>query len=207
MAYLYGIKPEHMKNQIILVCCLVLSLLMAACKQNNDKPTPNDKPETKYSTRATGPEADKAWEQAKSLATATVKGDYAFVIDKTHPNVVAMAGGKEAMVEAVKMTMDNMLAEGVTIDSAIVFPPSALEKGDGEWHCLLKETLFMTFSGGQIVADSYLFGFSNDKGQNWLFVEADQMEKMRGALFPDLQTKIEIPAKTQPKVISTPSEK
>ena len=140
--------------------------------------------------------------QAEKIATAVFNGQYDTVVKYTHPNIVALAGGEDALLSMLKIQMAEIENQGVTIDQIEVGDSIVAKRYKDEYHALVPKMMTMSMDGQRIMMKSYLFGFSDAEGMDWTFVEADELTSPMGAnLFPDFETNIEIPKQGQPIMI------
>lgn len=132
--------------------------------------------------------------EAQKCADAFVAGDYEGIVHYTHPRLIKLMGGKEAMIATLKEGVAEMQASGAGIISATAGTPQAPKK-IGTWIAsIVPEHLVMKVQGGKLIRDSYLLGISEDGGRTWVFVDIGQTSKEQFAqVFPELDGKITLP--------------
>ena len=137
--------------------------------------------------------------EAQNCANAAVKSDYEGIVKYTHPRLINMMGGKDAMIAKLKDGIAEMHATGMEFSSATIGAPEAPKKF-GDWlTSVVPEHTVMKVQGGRLVRDSYLLGISEDGGKNWVFVDLGQTTKEHFAqIFPELDGKITWPKLKQP---------
>lgn len=139
--------------------------------------------------------------EAESCAKAHLAYDYDGIVKYTHPRVLALMGGKEAMVGLLKRGTAQLRAQGVELADATIGTPDEPRKIGAWLTCLVPQHLVMKASGSHILHDSVLLGISEDEGKNWVFLDLGPVSEARFAqLFPELQGKISLPEKKPPVV-------
>ena len=143
---------------------------------------------------------DNLKQQAGDMGQAFVKEDYATFAKYMHPKVVQAAGGTAKIVEAVKMSMDQMKkSSGMSITKVVCDAPNKLVKSGNEWQSTLQQHTTIKVAGGRIVTTSTLIAVSTDNGVNWKFVDCNRktMADIRKFL-PNLSKDIVIPEQQAP---------
>lgn len=142
-----------------------------------------------------------AIKDAKATSQATLDMDYKGIIKYTHPNIINAMGGSEKMEEILKQSFSGMLEEaGISIDKSDIGELLAIKKEEGEYRCLIENSIVMTLrvQKKRISKKSTLFGFYNETNKQWTFVEANKLGKGGSEqFFPNFKTSIEIPEDQQ----------
>ena len=142
-------------------------------------------------------------DQALKITKSVFEGDYESLINYTHPAIVEKSGGKDQLIEMVKMTMGQMEAQGVKISKIEILEPIIVSKfKENEYHCLVPKYMEMEIGNGQVFKQkNYLFGWSDKDQKEWVFVEADRLRNGMAEMFiPDFETNLEIPKKEAPVI-------
>jgi hypothetical protein len=139
---------------------------------------------------------------AESLGEATVKGEYAKVIDLTWDGAVAKMGGREKAIKAAEAGMKKIAADGWKIKSYRVRSVGEFHKEGEHSFAVVPTTLEITTPGSRIVSKNYLLGISNDDGKTWKFVDSAgiQDEAVRKKTLPPLPAALELPKREKPEV-------
>jgi len=138
-------------------------------------------------------------QEAQKCADALVKSDLDDVVLYTHKRVIEGMGGKEAMTATIKRGMEQMKAQGVGIEKAIVGEPGKTQKIDTWTVALIPNEIFMKVPGGKLEQDSHLLGISEDDGKSWVFIDVGSISKEQfDQVFPELAGKIDLPEKEKP---------
>ncbi|MSR57503.1 MAG: c-type cytochrome [Planctomycetaceae bacterium] len=140
---------------------------------------------------------------ADSLSDATLKGDYAKVIDLTYEELVEELGGRDEAIKLIEATMKQLAAQGITIKSSQVGAAGDfLTEGDYTF-VILPTTVEMAFRGGKATGKSYLLGISPDDGKTWKFADGAGLEtkEIRDRVLPKLPAKLKLPEKQKSVII------
>ncbi|MDB5349010.1 MAG: hypothetical protein JWN86_257 [Planctomycetota bacterium] len=148
-----------------------------------------------------------ALDLAKKCGDATVKGDFATVLDLTHPDLIKAAGGREVVLKGVNESMTKMKEQGVVMEAMKAELPKSLTRSDSGCFAIIPVTVQMTSPGAKITAKSFLVGFSSDDGKTWTFLDGTVGEKTLRKLVPSIPKELEFPPKVAPKVERTESDK
>lgn len=152
-------------------------------------------------------ESDRGWVKAKAeeLSKAFTTGDYERFAALTHPAVVAMTGGKEAMVAMVKKDMEGMRADGFVVESFTAGEPARIVRGGLQLYAVVPTKMRMKTPQGVYVSRSFFLGVSEDGGKSWTFVGgtgATSKAELK-TLLPYLPDDLELPA-PQPVELEKP---
>lgn len=135
-----------------------------------------------------------ALRDAKATTQASIDRNLSTILKHTHPKVYKAYGEKKLMdtMDEIFRTMD---AQKIKIVSSKVDEVTDIRKENREYRCLVKTTTDMDFNGRSVILKSSLFGFYNDKNDQWYFVESNKLidDPETQKLFPKFKTDIEIP--------------
>jgi len=144
---------------------------------------------------------------AQRLLDATLKEDYALLIDFTYPKVIEMGGGKDTMMATIKLGMQQMKESGFTFHSAKLLPLGKIYKAGKELHCLLPHTLVLKAKGGYLSSIATLLCISSDEGKNWTYISAGSLDdKKLKTLFTNFNEELKLDKMPAP-VFSTEEPK
>jgi hypothetical protein len=137
--------------------------------------------------------------QAAAMANAVVKKDYETVANHTYPKILKAAGGKEKMIQMIKMGMQEMQARGFTLDNATVGSPGKFYKAGKEIHCLVPEMVVIKSNNSRLVNHTNLLAISKDGGNFWYFLDINQSNyKMIPKILPNFNKNLIIPEPSRP---------
>lgn len=149
------------------------------------------------------PELIKA--KAEECQMAFLHGDYGRMADLTYPRVVARIGGREAFIKAIRKNMDEIAADGFTLDTMIVRLPTRIVTTKRRIYGVVPYDLIMQTPEGRLLQESIMLGISEDKGTSWTFIDINsESAKMLQGVFPDekgLSKRLALPARKQPRLI------
>lgn len=136
---------------------------------------------------------------AEKCAKSLLTGDYEGFATYTHKRVVALMGGKEAMVAVLKREIERMRSEGYDFADAVIGNPAEPVK-IGTWvTALVPEEVIMKVPGGRLHQDAFLLAVSEDDGKHWAFLDLGPITPAQFAkIFPELEGKVQLPEKREP---------
>ncbi len=142
---------------------------------------------------------DAIQQDARKCVKALLAGDYPAFVGYTHPRVVEVNGGKDAMIATLKSGTAEMHAQGSDLEDASVGTPEKPRK-IGDWLvALVPERITIKVKGGHLIQDSSLLGISEDEGKHWTFTDVGPTaQETFGKVFPELAGKITLPQKKKP---------
>jgi hypothetical protein len=144
----------------------------------------------------------KLKKQAEETAQATVEGKYEDIIKYTHPNLLSMVGGRDAMLNLIKSSMEDVKNQGVSIESVTMGEPGSTVQAGDELHCILPQTLIMKIGNKRMRSDGNLLCISQDKGKNWFFLDMSGIDASTiKTILPNYNFDLKFPEKTQPVFI------
>lgn len=145
------------------------------------------------------PETDAAKKQAQQCADASVAKDYDKVIGFTHPALIKVAGGKEALRKALEAAMKQAAELGVSIEKTSIGGVTAPKNVGNALVSLVTQEATVRTGEGKLMQESILIAYSYDKGKNWVFADTAEMDQnMYEKLFPELKGVIPLPEKKEP---------
>lgn len=141
---------------------------------------------------------------AQELGTATMRGDYAKVIDGTYDRIVEELGGREKAIKVIETGMRKLRAKGITFKAYKVGDPGEFHREGNNTFVVVPTVLEMSAPGNKLIGKSYLLGISGDGGKTWKFADGAGMDRkeVREKVLPKLPAKLKLPAKEAPKVVS-----
>jgi hypothetical protein len=149
----------------------------------------------------------KVVEQAEIVKKAVLGGDFAKVVDLTHPKVVEVLGGKEKMVEQTKAIMKQIKDMGYEITSYTIDKPGEPVVDGKTAYVILPTKLGMKAPMAKVTSESYLLGMTTDGGKTWTFVDGAGLAQgpVREALMPTLPKALKLP-ETKPPTVTKDKE-
>jgi len=142
-------------------------------------------------------------EQAELTAKALLNDDYESIIRFTYPKVVELVGGRDKMILLIKKGKIEMEQQGISFQKVVIGEPSKTVIAGNEIHCLVPQTVYMKVPKGKIKSETQLIAVSRDKGVNWYFIDAVNlnMDNVKSIL-PNYNVDLILPEKKQPVFIA-----
>ena len=142
---------------------------------------------------------------AQACADALMNGDLEGVVAYTHPRIVEMIGGTDAMVAIIKQGIEKMKRDGVSFSSVSLGAASKAREIGGWLTSIVPQTIVMQVPGGTLTTESALLGISENGGANWVFVDLGPISKAQlQQAFPEIADGIVIPPKKKPVFVEAP---
>jgi hypothetical protein len=140
---------------------------------------------------------------ATEMVDATVRGDFAKVIDRTYPGLVQLLGGRNDAIAVIEKGMKQLKDKGIAIKEVKVGDPGEFISEGKDTYVVVPTVTEMSLPNGAIRMKSYLLGISPDAGKTWTFVDGAGMHRKeyRDKLFPKLPEKLKLPEKSDPEFI------
>lgn len=143
---------------------------------------------------------------AEATMQATVEGEYETLASYIYPPLLEfldeLAGPEKSGIEFLEETMENLKAEGASIDSGWVGVPTPHVVAGDELHAVIPTGLSMSMMEMQVKVESYMIAVSSDSGATWTFVNSsDNMETLLPMLFPNWNDALELPERKRPEII------
>lgn len=170
--------------------CLLLSAAQLAAAQappaRQDAPRPAAAGKAEYPSLKT---------QAEALSEAFLAGDYEKVAALTHPRVVQIAGGAEALVNHVRQGMREAEADGMKVLSYTVGEPGPATRIGDRLYAIVPSLMKMQIPQGVAAQESFMIGVSGDGGESWTFVGGTGTgdKEMFRMVLPEAAGKLKLP--------------
>ena len=139
--------------------------------------------------------------QLGEMKKSLLEGDYENYTNYVYPKLIELVGGKENMRIATESGINSMKAGGLSIiDLRFKDANKFLKKGE-ELQCSLTQVTVMQTPDGKIEEEYALIAISDDKGDNWTFINTDGKDKETVLkAFPNLHSDIVIKQSKQKKI-------
>ena len=149
--------------------------------------------------------AEKVIPLANQIAQATMDSDNEFVLDRTHPKLIELAGGRKKLLEQMNKALAPLKQQNITIASFTVSNSVTVRQVDRKIFAVLPTTLDLNYQGRIMRTDSFLLAVSEDAGQSFSFISGSEATKNRDMLkriIPDLPNDLAFPPPATPRQIS-----
>jgi hypothetical protein len=138
---------------------------------------------------------------AVACANAMERGDFAAILDTSHPKVIQLGGGRENMLRQVQKAMGDMKQQGFIIHSITVGQPTEPVTANAQAFSTVPTTMKAGLPEIIVTSDSYLLAVSEDRGVTWSYIDGSILTPdLMKQLFPDAPANFQLPAKKAPKV-------
>lgn len=130
-------------------------------------------------------------QEAENMAEFLQKKEYKKFVTYTHPKIVEMVGGEQAMIDGLNRTMKESDSLGVSYLGIDFGEPSKILHVDKELQCTISQTVKLNTPQGKFKSTSTMIALSEDNGKHWYFINApdpnlDKLRKIIPTLSKDL---------------------
>lgn len=145
---------------------------------------------------------EKIIKQAKELATATKDWDHDFVLDRTYPKLIELAGGRAKMRDTLDKAMEPIKAQGATISDFTVSNNLVVRNLGTKIYAVVPTTMDLDFPNRLLRVDSFLLAISEDSGRTFTFLSGSAVAKDKRLfkrVLPDWPDDFVLPAPGTPR--------
>lgn len=142
---------------------------------------------------------------AEQMAQATKDGETDFIIDRTHPKLIELAGGRGKMLEILNKAMEPMRAQGIKIADYKILREVQVRRAGKDIYVVVPTIMDLNYQGRIMRTDSFLLGVSEDSGRTFSFLDGSGAAKNRSMLkrlLPNLPDDFAIPTPSLPREVS-----
>jgi hypothetical protein len=131
--------------------------------------------------------------QVEECGNAFIAGDYNKFVERTHPELVKLMGGKEKMVAELSKGKSQMKEEGVSFISVSADLPKEPVTIGLHGFSIVPYRLKMKVPDGFLIAPTFMLGVWEDNGSGWKFLDgAGLTEAKMKMLFPETVGKLKL---------------
>jgi len=144
-------------------------------------------------------EAEKLRAEITSLATAFEHGDAEPLIEKTHPSLFELMGGKEAFEQVTRQAVAQLMQGDIKFLSSSVGTPTRTYAAGDEEVCFVPKTAVMEVQGKKAKAVNFMIAIRPVKGGGWRYLDGAGLRQHPEALYqllPALEQGITLPENT-----------
>lgn len=140
--------------------------------------------------------------EAQACADALLSGDYAGLIARTHPLVVAEMGGIENAIAGVAEGMASLKSEGITMESIAIGDPGEPVAKGAVVGVLVPQSIVLKTPEGKLRQAGHMLAVSDNGGGTWHFIDTNTLDaNSLQQYFPSLVGVINLPARVPPEKI------
>ena len=147
-----------------------------------------------------------ARKQADQLAEAILVGDYEKAADLTYPKLVELIGGRAKFIAGLERSMKEIQSDTFRAISTVAGDAIDVIEVGSDVYAIIPTTMKFKVPEGVLVAQAAMIGFSNDRGENWTFVDAGKGMSLphKKMLFPAIADRLKLPEEKRPVLERTP---
>lgn len=138
------------------------------------------------------------------LMTKSVeRGESEKIIERTHPSLMKLVGGKEAFEKMTRTAMEQLQAMDIKYISLDVGTPSRLYPAGEEEVCFVPRVTVLEIEGQRMKSTSFLIAVRRVNGTEWKYLDGAGLAKnpqMLYQLLPKLQKGIPLPKNEMQKL-------
>ena len=154
--------------QTFLVLIFLSPLLLVYGQENKPSATPSPKTVVIVGSMFSSyPELEA---QAKEIGDTFVRKDYDRFAELTYPEVIRLAGGKEAFLKHVTEEMKGQEDQGLKVLSSIPTEVTQLITVSGSLYAVIPTIMKLDMRGSLFQGYGCLVGISGDRGKHWTFI-------------------------------------
>ncbi len=145
---------------------------------------------------------EKIIKQANELASATKDWDHDFVLDRTYPKLIQLAGGRAKMRETLDKAMEPIKEQGATITAFTVSENIVVRNLGTKIYAVVPTTMDLDFPNRLLRVDSFLLAISEDSGRTFTFLSGSAVAKDKQLfkrVLPDWPDDFILPAPGTPR--------
>ena len=148
--------------------------------------------------------AEKIILLANQIADATKDSDNEFILDRTHPKLIQLAGGRSKMLEILNKALEPLKTQGISIANYTVSSEIVVRQVGQKIFAVLPTTLDLRYPGRTMRTEGFLLAVSEDAGQTYSFIDGAGAAKNRSVLkqiIPDLPDDLALPPASTPREV------
>jgi len=136
--------------------------------------------------------------QAMIAVQAYAEKHVDLLLDYTYPQIIVMAGGRDALKARILEIDTLMMQQGLSVDSIRLGPPGEIFMAGDQLHAVISQTVFISDADSIMISKSWLLGISNDQGARWYFMDTAQLsQELKSTFFPNFNEALFIPPPEQ----------
>lgn len=137
--------------------------------------------------------------KAREMEKAFIAQDFAALAKFSHPAVIKVMKGEQAMIKKLEEDFGAVRSDGITFLELNFSAPSKMITVGNELQCAIEQQIVMLMPGGKLTVTTTMLAISHDQGQNWYFVDTagNNITNMK-ALIPTLSPDLPVPMPQDP---------
>jgi len=137
--------------------------------------------------------------EIRAMYAAFESGNARVLLDKTHPSVYRIAGGKSALEESLGRAMVYLRKHRAKYIKSELGSPTSTYPAGSEEVCFVPRTSVMEVDGKRVKTTGFLIAIRNLNGESWRYADSAGLvenPKYLSVLLPELQVPVELPQNT-----------
>jgi hypothetical protein len=136
---------------------------------------------------------------AREIREATLAKKYDVVVDRMHPKVVEMMGGRAGALKITEDAVGRLEAQGVTITDYVIEEPTAMYQAQNDDIVFVPTRMTLDTPAATLRTTGFLVASKTKNGSTWMFIDGAGVKDRRllGVIFPGFPGDARIPERTQ----------
>lgn len=149
-----------------------------------------------FAKNLTTAESAELVQEVRDMFTAFENGDATGLIEKTHPSIYKLTGGKDAFERITKQAVDQLQAVDVKFLESELGEPTELYSAGDEEICFVPRISVMEVQGKKAKSTGFMIAIRPKDGGDWTFLDGSGLRNDAEYLwrtFPELKRDITLP--------------
>jgi hypothetical protein len=137
--------------------------------------------------------------EASKIREATLAKKYDVVVDRMHPRVVEMMGGRAGAMKLTEDAAGRLEAQGVTITDYVIEEPTAMYQTPHDDIVFVPTRMTLDTPAATLRSTGFLVASRTRNGSTWVFIDGAGVKDRRllELIFPGFPGDARIPERTQ----------
>ncbi len=143
--------------------------------------------------------ARKVVAEANEFTSLLVNENVKQYVEKLHPRVIQLLGGKKRIIYISKKNNHLMRQRKLKVVKYEIFEPEKIYKSKEEIFTFLKAHVVLDSPKVEISKETYIIAARNKKEDEWYFIDGSNITSFEGLgkIFPEFPKEVEIPKNTR----------
>ena len=153
---------------------------------------------TTFAQESTTPDGKAIANEVRSMMKSFNEGNADDLIEKTHPAIFKLAGGKKNFKEALRSGAKQIIDLGIEIESSKIEIPKDYHQAGEELVCFVPKVVVMVVDGKRVKSTSFMIAARRGE-QKWRYLDGAGLRRNPDLLwtfFPDLDKNVSLPENT-----------
>jgi hypothetical protein len=130
------------------------------------------------------------------MIAALSDGDADKIIERTHPSLYEIAGGREAVEKLIRDAMEQIRVQGVKVVHSEVGTPARTYSAGEEEVCFVPKVTVMEVQGKQMKSTNFMIAIRRVGAKEWKYLEGAGLRtqpELLSRLLPKLESGVLLP--------------